>query len=406
MIETRQDKVAEIGLLELLLAVAKRKRKVLLFTLAAALLAAAVCFIIPLKWESRSLISPIADNTSSLQIGAELFSSLSSMPLVTSLKQDMAVEFLTEMDSRSFREDIIRKFDLIPYFRINETDSAVAMEKALIKFDRSVMRTRLEPQSNTIAISVFSRDRFLSRNINAYIIKSLEHYIRYQKKVRSRLTREFLDIRTSEVKAQIDTLLVMVKRFEMKGRAVSLSEQTTQALALYSDLVAQKMANDIELELARQQYGENSPKVAELESKDGLLAGKIRDFEDNHSGSLPAYLPQLKNLPEVNWEYSGFRFRLQVLQQVYGFLYPMLEAARLAEMKEMPAVETVDTPSLAGLHTYPKRLLLIVVSFLAALLLASLAAILAEFMSAEQKSHLRAILLELTGRGNSRFGDD
>ncbi|MFO7660838.1 MAG: Wzz/FepE/Etk N-terminal domain-containing protein, partial [Candidatus Cloacimonadaceae bacterium] len=130
--KTMQD-IVEISFFELLLAIAKRRKFVFRFTLIAVVILTIVIFLIPRQWESRALISPIADNTSSLQLSSNLLSSFGNMPLLASQKMEMALDFLTVMDSRTFREDVIRKFNLVSYFGVNEPDSLAAMDKTLKK---------------------------------------------------------------------------------------------------------------------------------------------------------------------------------------------------------------------------------------------------------------------------------
>ncbi len=387
--------IVEISFFELLLAIAKRRKFVFRFTLLAVVIVTIIIFLIPRQWESRALISPIADNTSSLQLSSNLLSSFGNMPLLASQKMEMALDFLTVMDSRTFREDVIRKFDLVSYFGIRKPDSLIAMDKALKKYNDKLFTASLEQQTNVIFLSVLTRDKKLSKDIADYVIQSLENYVRYQKKVKSRLSREFLEQRTLEVKTRIDTLLTLKKTFENKGKAFDLNQQATQALELYSGLVSQKIANDIDLEIARQQFAASSPKVIELETKSALLQQKITDFEKKSDGSLPKYVMNLQQLPDLNLEYNRILIDLNVMSKVYDYIYPMLEAARLTELKEMPELEIMDRPGLAGLHAYPARALLIFMLFLASLLLACLLAILDEFVSDEQKAVLRQVLAEL-----------
>ncbi|MFO7659803.1 MAG: Wzz/FepE/Etk N-terminal domain-containing protein, partial [Candidatus Cloacimonadaceae bacterium] len=392
--KTMQD-IVEISFFELLLAIAKRRKFVFRFTLIAVVILTIVIFLIPRQWESRALISPIADNTSSLQLSSNLLSSFGNMPLLASQKMEMALDFLTVMDSRTFREDVIRKFNLVSYFGVNEPDSLAAMDKTLKKYNNKLFSATLEQQTNVIYLAVLTKEKQLSKDIADYVILSLENYIKYQKKVKSRLSREFLEQRTLEVTTRIDTLLALKKSFETKGKAFDLTQQTTQALELYSDLVSQKVSNDIELEVARQQYTESSPKIIELETKSALLKQKIADFEVNKGSSLPKYIINLQQLPDLNMEYNRILIDLNVMNKVYDYIYPMLEAAKLTELKDMPQIEVMDRPGMAGLHAYPQRLLLIFLLSLASLLLAGLLAILDEFISDEQKTVLRQVLTEL-----------
>jgi capsule polysaccharide export protein KpsE/RkpR len=388
--------IIEVSFFELLLAIAKRKKFVISFTMAAVVLATAISFIIPREWKSQALVSPIADNTSGIQINPNVLSSFGNMPLLGSQKMELALEFLTIMDSRTFREDIIRRFHLIDYFRITRPDSTEAMDIALRKYNDRIFRAALEQQTSTIQMSVFTRDKNLSKDIADYILISLENYVKYQKKVKSTMTREFLEQRTAEVKTRLDTLLAQRQNFERTGKSFSLTEQTTQSLNLYTGIVSQKLLNDIELEIAIKQYGISNPKVRELEEKGKLLSRQLDSFDSKKGDSLPKYIIDLEKIPDAKMEYAKFLTDLNVMEQIYRFIYPMLESARLVEQKNMPEIEILDRPSLAGLHAYPKRLLLIISISLAALLFACLLAVIDEFISTEQKDCIKQISQEFS----------
>ncbi|GEM_PF-348307 len=395
MDNNKPAEIIEVSFFELLLSVAKRKKFVISFTLLTAILATVIIFLIPREWESQALVSPIADNSSSIQINANMLSSFNTMPLLGSQKMELALEILTIMDSRTFREDIVRKFKLIEYFRITKSDSTVAMDIALRKYNSKIFRAALEQQSNAIQISVFTRDKYLSKSIGDYILQSLEHYIKQQKKMKSTLTREFLERRTNEVRTSLDTLLIKRKSFESQGKSFSLTEQTKQVLNLYSGIVSQKLLNDIELDIAVRQYGQTNPKVNELEAKSRILKQQLDDFDNKNGNSLPKYILDLEKIPEANMEYSKILIDQTVMEQIYKFLYPLLESARLDEQKDMPEIEILDRPGLPGLHAYPKRLMLIIALTLAAFLFAGLLAVMDEYVSRQQKLVIRQVLAEL-----------
>lgn len=387
--------IVEISVFQLMLAVANRKKFVIRFTMISMILISIICFLIPRKWESQASISPIADNTTGIQLNANLLSSFGNLPLLASQKMDMALDFLTVMDSRTFSEDVIRKFRLIDYFKITDSDSLISMDIALRKYNDKVFRASLEQQVNIIRLSVMTEDKYLSKEIANYILYSLEKYVKYQRKIKSTVTREFLEQRTYEVKSRIDSLLIIKKEFEETGKTFDLSKQTTNTVELYASIVSKKMLNDIELEIARQQYHSSNPKVKELEIENSLIKEKIENFEKENGNSLPKYIVNLNHLPNIRMEYDKIIMDLSVMNQVYDYLYPMMEAAKLAELKDMPEIEVIDEPNIAGLHAYPQRLLIIVMLSVSALLIACLLAIMDEFISIEERTYLRQIFNEL-----------
>lgn len=394
MIVKKQVDIIEIGLFELLLEIVKRKRFVFRFTIILSIITIIVCFLIPLKWESISLINPIADNDQNIEIDSFLENDLSELPLLKTQKMEMAIDFMTIMDSRTFREDIIRKYGFIEYFKITKPDTLKAMEIALYKLDKSIIKNTWDQQSNTIRITVTTKGQYKSKSIAEYMITKLEYYVKFKSRVKSKLTREFLEQRTKEIKLKIDTLMIANKKFESNGNVYSFDQQKTQILEIYSELVSKKVMNDIDLELARTQFEPLSPKVKELETRRDMLNKKISEYEENNTGELPKYLLNLNDLPETTLQYDKIQLDLKILNQIYEYIYPMFEAAKVAELKDMPAIEILDTPSLAGKPAKPKRLLIILVVTFAALMFSSLLSLLDAFMLQEQRDQLLQIRRE------------
>lgn len=400
--EERSADIREISILELILAIAKRKRFVGWFTFIVLILVTALVFVMPQYWESRTFFAPIAENDSNLPLSPALMDMFGGGQIIPNQKMDMAIDFLTIMDSRSFREDIIRRFQLINYLKITESDSLVAMDKALKIYSDKLAKASLETQSNSITLNVLTRDKKLSQAIADYNITALTHYLKYTKQIKSRIKRQFLETRSADVKARVDSLLVVSKQFEQSGKAVALDAQTASLMQMYADAVSKKMQTEIDLDLAKQQFGEDYPKVQELKLKQELLSQQIKSMESNNAALQPVYLLNMADLPEINLQYARIQLDLMVMKQLYEYIYPLYESAKLDELKDTPAIQILDQPNLAGLYAKPKRGLLIAISGLAAFLLAALLSMLDEFMDSEQKAKLRTIATEMSFRRKPR----
>jgi uncharacterized protein involved in exopolysaccharide biosynthesis len=71
---------------------------------------------------------------------------------------------------------------------------------------------------------------------------------------------------------------------------------------------------------------------------------------------------------------------MQIYKTLFEYLYPQYEAARLSELRDMPSIEILDAPRLAGRRDYPKRALICVISTLAGFLFAVLLAFMLEIV--------------------------
>ena len=107
----------QIDILDILLILVKHKKFIVFTTIIVSIAAVIYSLLAPQYWKSTATILPQSDNqgfsistSSLLGLGSSF---LGSAPSASS-------DFITIMNSRTFSEDIIKKFDLIRYFKIKD----------------------------------------------------------------------------------------------------------------------------------------------------------------------------------------------------------------------------------------------------------------------------------------------
>lgn len=389
----RKEKYLELSLVDLLYAVVKWRRLVISLSFITLVLAIALAFLSRQYWVSRTTFMPILEDNKNIssQLNINLAGILSNNMLTTQ-KADVAVDYVTILESRSFREQLVRKFDLIRYFRIEQQDSLKAMDLALLDLSAKILRIRVEYQTGLITLSVETRDRYLSKKIADYCLTYLEQYNSQRKLFRSRLKREFLGQRLLEVKSQLDSYRKEEQVFLKKNKTVEIDLQTENVIKLYGELTASLFQNDLDLELAKQNSDYSSPRIAELLKKKEVLRSKIQELESENNNLFPLYILNLDKLPSLKEQYGRIKLYLNTAQSIYELVFSQYELAKVEELRDMPTLEIIDRPGLAGLYAKPQRLMLIIVSTLAAIILASLLVIVIEYISPEQKDRLKQII--------------
>lgn len=325
--------------------------------------------VTPKIWESEATFYIVGDETASLPINLPGLGSLAS----NIMKQDKlqgSLNAVSALRSRRFSEDVIRHFDLIRYFKISERDSLMQMDIALKKLKKRVVKVSISEKASLISISVKTKDKKLSMDMVNYYLQKLEEYNQDQKLTRGKRERIFLEERVAETRAVLDSLIAADKEFRQSSNAIDIEEQATVLIKSYAELVATKMAADIELEMALQTLNENSPVVQELKVKRDALNAQIKEMESGKSKVKPRYLIDISSLPDLGSRYAQIKMELMIQTAVFEFLYPQYEAARLEELKDTPSVDVLDYPREAGLRSRPKRAMICVIAFFAALVVA------------------------------------
>lgn len=352
----------EFDFFELIRLIIRNRKFIIIFVAVVSVAAVIYSLVTPQIWRSTATFYVIGDQTSSLPFNIEGLSGLTAGLMGTTNSQN-AINAVIAMNSRQFSEKVIRHFNLIDYYKITTQDSLKAMDSALKMLHTKTMKIGSDPETGLVTVSADTKDKKLSRDIVNYYLQQLDIYNREEKITRGKMNREFLEARVNETRAEIDSLLLALKDFQQRHNAVDIEAQTSSLIKSYSDIIATKMSTDIELELARKNYAENSPIVLELKDRSEALAKQIKQLEAGKEPLKPRYLIDIGSLPDLATQYAQLKMNLEIKSKVYEFLYPQYEAAKLEELKDLPTLDILDTPREAGLRVKPKRAVMCIIAF-------------------------------------------
>lgn len=352
----------EFDFFELIRLIIRNRKFIIIFVAVVSVAAVIYSLVTPQIWRSTATFYVIGDQTSSLPFNIDGLSGLTAGLMGTTNSQN-AISAVIAMNSRQFSEKVIRHFNLIDYYKITTKDSLKAMDSALKMLHTKTMKIGSDPETGLVTVSADTKDKKLSRDIVNYYLQQLDIYNREEKITRGKMNREFLEARVNETRAEIDSLLLALKDFQQRHNAVDIEAQTSSLIKSYSDIIATKMSTDIELELARKNYAENSPIVLELKDRSEALAKQIKQLEAGKEPLKPRYLIDIGSLPDLATQYAQLKMNLEIKSKVYEFLYPQYEAAKLEELKDLPTLDILDTPREAGLRVRPKRAVMCIIAF-------------------------------------------
>ncbi len=383
-----------LGLLDIILVIAKRKYLVITICCIVAIAAIIYSLVVPEYWESKATLMPIAESGGLGSLGGGIMDILGSGLLQTD-KYDMAVDFIYIMQSRKFQEEVIRKFNLIPYYKIDEPDTLKAMELAVKQLSESTMQIFYDQKTYLVNIIAETKNKELSRQIVQYHLDSLNKYILHSKMSKGRQKREFLEKQVNNHLQAVDSLSILLRDFQKKNRSIDITQQTQAQLELYSEIVSEYMQTEIEHSLALSQYSSDSPAVIALAEKMQLLKQKIKSLENSGSDLVPEYIVQIDKIPDLAMQYAQLMLNVEIEKKIIEYLYPQFELAKLEEVKDLPTFEVYDAPQLAGIRSKPKRALTVVLSTVAAFILSCVLALIVESLQGENKEKITAITTAL-----------
>ncbi|MCD4828672.1 MAG: hypothetical protein K8R90_04475 [Candidatus Cloacimonetes bacterium] len=368
----------QADIFDVLTIVAKHRTMILIILAIVSVASVAYALFVTQYWTSHAVLRPVDDGGNLMGMGAS-FLGLGSALLGGGMSY-RGEDFLTIMRSRTFSEDVIRQFSLIEHFEIEESDSLVAMERALKKLTRNFRDVYFDEEDGTVHIVILSKDKQMSREIANYYWHELDQYNRHYKITKGRENRIFIEQRLNEVKDEIESLAKQLQSFLEENNTIQLEEQTRQIIGIYAELVTSKVEVDLELEYARQFLSDESMDMSRLLEKQRILSEQIRDMEGQRESEHPKYILALDRFPELQYKYGKLMLEFEVQKKIYEFLYPQFEQARIDELKDTPTIELIDEARLAGRRSKPRRARLCITNFVVALIASIFLAFVVEYV--------------------------
>ncbi len=299
------------------------------------------------------------------------------------------------MNSRTFSEDVINRFDLIDYFNIAVQDSLVIMHEALDNFGSEMRTIVLDEESGLIMITINSKDKYLSAEIANYFVTKIENYNLTISKSKGRERREFIEKRLEDVKQEIEDLSTKMLNFQKENKVLLLNEQVKAVIEIFAKLEAEKRTIEMERDFLIQNYSTDSPQVIVADQKLNIINEEINSLKQTSKNT--DYLFELDEVADLSLNYGYIKTQLDIKQRVYEFLYPQYESAKIEEVKDLSTVEVIDKAKPAGMRTRPKRALICIIAFFLAMFLSSVFVIFF-YLLKKKSSEIELLKDELFGK--------
>ena len=383
----------QIDMLDILLILAKRKWFIIIVTIVVSIGVVTYSLLTPEIWTSTATILPINNEVSSFSFSSTL-SGLQSSLLGKSFTSS-GTNLVTVMNSRTFSEDIINRFDLIDYFDITVHDSLVRMHEALDDFGSEMRTIVLDEESGLIMIAINSKDKYLSAEIANYFVTKIEYYNLTTSKSKGRERREFIERRLTDVKQEIDDLSTLMLNFQKENKVLLLNEQVKAIIEIFAKLEAEKRTIEMERDFLVQNYSTDSPQVITADQKLKIINEKINSLKKTSENT--DYLFELDEVADLSLNYGYIKTQLEIKKRVYEFLYPQYESAKIEEVKDLSTVEVIDNAKPAGMRTRPKRALICIIAFFLAMFLSSVFVIFFHLLK-KKSSEIELLKDELFGK--------
>jgi tyrosine-protein kinase Etk/Wzc len=297
------------------------------------------------------------------KIAGGLNSLLSELPMSGMMKgmnflgQSDEEQFLNILQSRRLADKAIEKFNLIHRYSFDK-QKKYYYETVIKTFHKNM--AVVENKYDNIEVSFTDSNPEFAAQMTNFIILQLDTINFTISKESARNSRQFFEERLDLIKTDLDSASQRLARYQVANNYIDLEQQVKSSIEALSQIEAQKMGIDLEIEQTANQFGSNSQRMLELLKNRKVLEDHLsRVLKDGDKG---LFVP-LKKAPEAAITY-GYLYRdVKTQAALYQFVVQLFEQAKFSEANTVPTVQVLEWAQTPQMKTRPKRMIFMILFF-------------------------------------------
>jgi len=335
------------------LAIMLGARKLLIaYPVALTILALGISFLFPNYYRSTVLILPPERSFQSMDLGLGELATFASggmaLPLMATPSDILEAIVLsrTVKDSTAFRLNLAERWGVSR----GEVESYLNQETGAKVHNSGVVEVWATAKDKFFADTLVNTMADEADNLNRRIVNT-----------KASRTREFVEQRLAETKAELDSAARALERFQNEHRTVALETQISALVKNAADLKAQMTADEIELSVLETSLSTEHPRVRLLRSRITETQNRLNELMTSPAGRETADARLafgLEGLPKLVQQLAEITRDLKVAEGVYALLMQQYENARIQERRDTPSFSILDRASNGGEKVRPTRALI------------------------------------------------
>lgn len=351
---TGQRKDKEISLLELLIVLARNRKRIVVATLAGAAAGLVLALLLPNRYTARTSILP--PQQSSASTGAAVMGQMAQLGGLSSLAggalglknpNDLQVAMLR---SQTVEDAMIDRFHLIQLYKVKHRAYAQKKLEKNVDIDSG-------SKDGVIRISVTDHDpRRAADMANGYVeeFKKFSATLAVTEASRRRL---FFEQQLAQAKDNLATAEEELKKTEQETGLIEVESQARTAIESVAQLRAEIAAKEVQISSLRTfATGENT-QLQTAEQELAALRAEQQKLGSSSDESLNGLLIPKGVMQEASLKYVRKMRDVKYYQVIFDLLARQYEAAKVDEAREGAGVQVIDRASPPELRSSPKIIL-------------------------------------------------
>jgi len=316
------------------------RKTIAALVLGSTILVGAISFVLPPWYTAECSLLPPSEEESGLGL-VSLLKGIGVPGVKVPTQAAPADVFLAILESRRLAEEMVDRFGLKERYKKRLMVDAVKDLRRHTRFQLSA--------AGLVEVSVEDRDpRVAAEMANAYV-ELLDRFNRDVRMTKGRRMRLFVEQRLKETKDELELAEARLAEYQAKHKAVALSPELSSSMETAGRLYAERTALQVRLGVVR------------------TYSIRGSDEEVQTLQRLSQIDRQLQALPGTGLELARLFRDVKTLEQLWMLMTGQYEEARITEARDIATVEVLDVASPPERKSWPRRGIMIAVTFMLSL---------------------------------------
>jgi tyrosine-protein kinase Etk/Wzc len=356
---SNSDPDAGWSVLDFLILLAGRRRFILLLTFGAAIIAAIITLVLPIRFNATSSVLPPQQSSGAGALLSQVVGgSGGGLGALGALAGGLGAKnqidtYVAMFRSRTVEDAMIRRFDLQKVYREKRmSDARKIFEK------RSTAVAGLKDGLIRVAVDGRTPEE-ASAMANAYV-EEFEKLASSVAVTEAAQRRVFFDQQLEESKDRLSDAEQDLKKTELTTGMIQPDSQSRAMIESAAMLQGQVTAKEVEVQTLSSYATENNPDLVIVKRQLEELQAQLSKFTGNANSVSDLFVPKGK-VPEAALDYVRKLREVKYRETIFQAMASQYQLAKLDEAKQGAIFQIVDHAVPPDKRSFPQRTILVIV---------------------------------------------
>jgi uncharacterized protein involved in exopolysaccharide biosynthesis len=337
------------------------------FFLVGTSLALAISLLLPKIYESTSSVLPQLESKEGGALAALLTS-----PGAAGMAQNLGLGlpglpttptdvFVSILKSRLMADEVIKKFDLMNRYR----ESTMVDTRKELEDHLRITVTK----EKVIKVSVEDEDPQVAADMANFYVANLDRLNRIVTVSKAGQNRAFLERRLGETVESMAKAEEALRDFQAKNKTVAVEAQAKVMIEAAAMIQGQITAQEVQMQVMGGYLSPDNPDLSNVDELKKQLAMMGSGKDAKGLLSTDRLHPAMVAVPDLALQFGRLFRQVKVQETLFTLLTSQHEQAKIAEARDTPTVQVLDSAIPADKRTRPRVLLNVAVAGVLALVI-------------------------------------